>query len=200
MLIRTSLPHSAPSLSSPLPPRCPMRARSRATTLYFRAKIPPPPRPRPRGNCVQSELRPSFLFSRSLLSLHVRFFASSPRHPSPLSAVLYLPSAFHPRNLSRLYAADARAAAESVSPSQDKREGGARGEKETKWDPRGEDSRAMLSFRLDHPAATASEGDAMKRSHTGRATDAKEAREARTPTAAPATAPTSVGPRAFSPH
>lgn len=92
MLIRASLPFLPP----PHPPRASLdvslsarfaslsrfrgllrvahartRPREPATTLYFRAKIPPPrraaPPRRPRGNCVQSELHPPFFFLLCLL-------------------------------------------------------------------------------------------------------------------------------------
>lgn len=68
MLIRASLPFLPfsslrPSASASLA-HARAQAREPATTLYFRAKIPPAgsaPRRRPRGNCVQSEraARPS---------------------------------------------------------------------------------------------------------------------------------------------
>lgn len=119
MLIRASLPFlpSPPLPSSPSRPpvsslsfpfrglrvaHARTRAREPATTLYFRAKIPPARR-RPRGNCVQSELHPSFLFldrSGSLLYSPSRSRRTL-SHP-PLRLVRRPLSAFHPRNLSRL--------------------------------------------------------------------------------------------------
>lgn len=101
MLIRASLPFLPfsslrPSASASL---AHARAREPATTLYFRAKIPPAgsaPRRRPRGNCVQSELRarPVPLLSLSRASRFRSLFLSRRR-------VL---SAFHPPVIYRGYA------------------------------------------------------------------------------------------------
>lgn len=122
MLIRTSLPlcsallHSTPCVSLSLflslssgprrvsgvslvaqcsaTQRACSLARRYATTLYFRAKIPPRDRPPTRGNCVQSELHPPFLSSAgysALFSFSLRYLFR------PSTLVIY-----------RGYAADAR--------------------------------------------------------------------------------------------
>lgn len=103
MLIRASLPFLPfsslrPSASASLA-HARAGAREPATTLYFRAKIPPAgsaPRRRPRGNCVQSELRARPV---PLLSL-----SRGPRVRSPFLSRRRVLSAFHPPVIYRGYA------------------------------------------------------------------------------------------------
>jgi len=144
MLMRTSLPRSA---ARP-PLRACARARARAATLYFRAKIPPLAGTEHRVEIVcKASYTRRFSFSASRLLL------------SPLLPL----SAFHPRNLSRLCGGGDDGIRSAGNEKKEKKE------KKSEEEQKRRNGSAILSSRLDHPVSTFASGrarsDAMKKSH-----------------------------------